>query len=115
MTQLARPWSIGTETSPVYAPASAWWTFWAPTATSSPSSASRTAARHTYGGQITRVTPGARVRDAIVRASSPASAGVVFIFQLAATITGRMAANHARGGGLGGESLGRGAVRAWST
>ena len=37
----------------------------------SPASASRTAARQTNGGQITRVTPGSRVRDAIVRASSP--------------------------------------------
>ena len=73
------------------APASSWWTFWAPTPTSSPASASRTAARQTNGGQITRVTPGTRVRDAIVRASSPASAGVVFIFQLAAITTGRMA------------------------
>ena len=54
-------------------------------------SASRTAARHTNGGQITRMTPGTRVRAAIVRASSPASAGVVCIFQLAATMTiGRM-------------------------
>ena len=75
----------------MYAPASAWWTFCAPTPTSSPASASRTAARHTYGGQITRVTPGSLVRDAIVRARSPASAGVVFIFQLAAITIGRMA------------------------
>ena len=91
MTHVARPASIGTEISPVYAPASAWWTFCAPTPTSSPASASRTAARHTYGGQITRVTPGSLVRDAIVRARSPASAGVVFIFQLAAITIGRMA------------------------
>ena len=55
-------------------------------ATSGPAIASRTAARQTYGGQITRITPGARVRDPIVRASSPASPGVEFIFQLAATI-----------------------------
>ena len=34
---------------------------------------------------MTRVTPATRVRAAIVRASSPASAGVVCIFQLAAT------------------------------
>ena len=34
-----------------------------------------------------RSTAGSAVRDAIVRASSPASAGVVFIFQFAATIT----------------------------
>ena len=40
---------------------------------------------------MTRVTPGSRVRDAIVRASSPASAGVVFIFQLAAITIGRIA------------------------
>src|SRR6478735_9431581 len=40
---------------------------------------------------MTRVTPGSRVRDAIVRASSPASAGTVFIFQFAAITTGRMA------------------------
>ena len=92
MTQVARPASIGTETSPVYAPASSWWTFWAPTPTSSAASASRTAARLTYGGQITRVTPGSRVRDAMVLASSPASAGVVFIFQLAAITIGRMPA-----------------------
>ena len=39
---------------------------------------------------MTRVTPGARVRAAIVRASSPASAGVVFIFQLAAITIGRI-------------------------
>ena len=39
---------------------------------------------------MTRVTPGTRVRAAIVRASSPASAGVVFIFQLAAITTGRI-------------------------
>ena len=39
---------------------------------------------------MTRVTPGTRVRAAIVRASSPASAGVVCIFQLAATITSRI-------------------------
>jgi hypothetical protein len=31
------------------------------------------------------------VRDAIVRARSPASAGVLFIFQLAAITIGRMA------------------------
>ena len=60
------------------------------------SRASRTAARQTNGGQMTRVTPGSRVRPAIVAASSPASAGVVCIFQLAATITSRIAANHAR-------------------
>src|SRR5450756_2121915 len=40
---------------------------------------------------MTRTTPGSAVRDAMLRASSPASAGVVFIFQLAATITSRMA------------------------
>ena len=40
---------------------------------------------------MTRTTSGSRVRPAIVRASSPASAGVVFIFQLAAMMTGRMA------------------------
>ena len=45
---------------------------------------------------MTRVTPGSRVREAIVRASSPASAGVVFIFQFAATITSRIGRNHAR-------------------
>ena len=39
---------------------------------------------------MTRVTPATRVRAAIVRASSPASAGVVCIFQLAATITSRI-------------------------
>ena len=53
--------------------------------------ASRTTARLTNGGQITRVTPAIRVRLAMVAASSPASAGVVCIFQLAATITSRMA------------------------
>ena len=57
-----------------------------PTSGSSSASASRTAARQTNGGQMTRITPGPRVRAAIVRASSPASAGVVCIFQLAATI-----------------------------
>ena len=36
MTHVARPASIGTEISPVYAPASSWWTFCAPTPTSSP-------------------------------------------------------------------------------
>ena len=60
-----------------------------------------TAARQTNGGQMTRVTPGSRVRAAIVRASSPASAGVVCIFQLPATITSRIAANHARAGRAG--------------
>ena len=39
---------------------------------------------------MTRTTPGSRVRAAIVSASSPASAGVVFIFQLAAMMTGRI-------------------------
>src|SRR5262245_22737206 len=91
ITHVARPWSIPTETSPVNAPAASWWTFWAPTATSSAARASRTGARQTKGGQMTRVTPGSRVRDAIVRASSPASAGTVFIFQLAAITTGRIA------------------------
>ena len=90
---------MGAAISPVYAPASSWWTFWAPTATSGSVSAraSRTAASATYGGQITRVTPASRVREAIVLARSPASAGVVCIFQLAATITSRMGPNHARG------------------
>jgi len=39
---------------------------------------------------MTRVTPGSPVRAAIVAASSPASAGVVFIFQFAAMISGLM-------------------------
>ena len=39
---------------------------------------------------MTRVTPASRVRDAMVRASSEASAGVVFIFQLAAMTIGRL-------------------------
>ena len=52
----------------------------------------------TNGGQMTRVTSGSRVRLAIVAASSAASAGVVCIFQFAATITSRIAANHARAG-----------------
>src|SRR5262245_55270980 len=39
---------------------------------------------------MTRSTLGSAVRDAIVVASSPASAGVVFIFQLAAMMTGRI-------------------------
>src|SRR3954469_10933400 len=75
--------------------------FWAPTAASDPasSSASRTAARHTNGGQMTLVTPASRVRASMVRASSPASAGVVCIFQLAATMTSRMSGDDARGGG----------------
>ena len=55
----------------------------------------------TNGGQMTRMTPSPRVRAAIVRARSPASAGVVCIFQLAATITSRIAANHARAGRAG--------------
>ena len=54
-----------------------------------PTSASRTAARQTNGGQMTRSTgPLDPVRAAIVAASSPASAGVVCIFQLAAMTTG---------------------------
>src|SRR6478735_9953576 len=53
-------------------------------------SASRTAERHTNGGQITRTTPATRVRAAIVSARSPASAGVVCIFQLPATMTARI-------------------------
>src|SRR5476649_2858141 len=80
--------------SPVYAPFSSWCTFWAPTPTPAPAgvaaSASRTAARHTNGGQITRWTPSTSVRMARVVASSAASAGVVCIFQLAAMITGRI-------------------------
>ena len=82
-------------TSPVYAPASSWWTFCAPTATRHPrgsaASASRTAARQTNGGHSTRVTPrlaGPRARSSA--ASSPASAGVVCIFQLPATMIGRI-------------------------
>ena len=47
-------------------------------------------------GRSTRITPGTRVRAATVTARSPASAGVVCIFQLAAMITSRMGANHAR-------------------
>ena len=47
---------------------------------------------------MTRVTPATRVRAAIVAARSPASAGVVCIFQLAATMTSRISANHARAG-----------------
>src|SRR5688572_424608 len=43
---------------------------------------------------MTRVTPGSLVRAAIVRARSPASVGVVCIFQLAATTTSRMGADH---------------------
>ena len=39
---------------------------------------------------MTRITPATRVRAAIVRARSPASAGVVCIFQLAATMTSRI-------------------------
>src|SRR3954451_19027985 len=74
---------------------------WAPIATdgSASASASPTAARQTNGGQITRTTPGTFVRSAMVRASSPASAGVVCIFQLAATMTSRMSGDDARGGG----------------
>ena len=57
----------------------------------SAASASRTAARHTNGGHSTRVTPSTRgPRRRWSRASSPASAGVVCIFQLPATITGRI-------------------------
>ena len=74
----------------MYAPATSWWTSWAPTATPVPRSASPTAARQTNGGQMTRSTDGSAVRAAIVAASSPASAGVVFIFQLAAMMTGRI-------------------------
>ena len=44
---------------------------------------------------MTRTTPGSRVRARSSRASSPASDGVVCIFQLAAMITGRIA-DHAR-------------------
>ena len=90
MTRRREPSSIGADKSPVYAPASSWWTSRAPTATPVPSSAFPTAARQTNGGQITRSTDGSAVREAIVRASSLASAGVVFIFQLAAMITGRI-------------------------
>ena len=98
MTHVASPTSIEAAISPVKAPAGSWWTFWAPTAISgsASASASRTAARATNGGQMTRTTSGSRVRPAMVRASSPASAGVVCIFQLAATITSRIVANHAR-------------------
>jgi hypothetical protein len=39
---------------------------------------------------MTRVTPGSVVREAIVFASSPASLGVVCIFQLAAMTTSRI-------------------------
>src|SRR5437762_11244523 len=59
-------------------------------ATDVPSSASRTVARQTNGGQMTRTTPGSSVRAAIVLASSAASSGTVCIFQLAAMITGRI-------------------------
>ena len=75
----------------MYAPAVSAWTSWAPTSTSVPASASATAASDTNGGQMTRVTPGTAVAAAMATASGPASAGVVFIFQLPATITGRIA------------------------
>src|SRR3972149_401089 len=72
--------------------------FWAPTQTPLPSgaaavgsaTASRTAARDTKGGHRILITPSTRVRAAIVRASSSASAGVECIFQFPATITRRM-------------------------
>ena len=55
-------------------------------------SASRTAARRTNGGQMTRVHAGhVASGPRSSRASSPASAGVVCIFQLAAMMTGRIA------------------------
>src|SRR5262245_37569440 len=55
-----------------------------------PARPSTTAARHTNGGQITRVTLCSSVRCAISAARPAASAGVVCIFQFAATTIGRI-------------------------
>ena len=51
---------------------------------------------------MTRITPGTRVRAAMVRASSPASAGVVCIFQFAGDDDLAHGRNHARAAGSGG-------------
>ena len=82
-------------------PASSWWTFWAPTATSGSALGERVADRGEADERRADDPDDARARGSGRRssaASSPASAGVVCIFQLAATITSRIGANHARAG-----------------
>src|SRR5687768_3590647 len=90
MAHVAAGTTIAAATLPVYAPAGSAWTSWAPTATPVPASASATTSIETAGGQMTRTTPATSVEAAIPAASSGAVAGVVFIFQLPATITGRI-------------------------
>src|SRR3954469_9301034 len=80
--------TMGAEISPVYAPKGSAWMFWTPTSTSVSARARATDSRHTAGGQMTRATPTTSVAAAMSLASRDASKGVVFIFQLAATITG---------------------------
>ena len=84
--------SISGDTSPVKAPASSKYMFWAPTMTGLPETACRTAASEMKGGQrmiSTLLESGAPA--ATSEANAAASSSVVFIFQLPATMQRGMA------------------------
>ena len=88
MTHVARPSSMARrDLARVGAPASRRGCSGRRPSTPGPASASRTAARDTYGGQITRTTDGSSVAAAMEAARAPASRGRPFIFQFPATMT----------------------------
>ena len=92
MAHVARPASMAAETPPVYAPAASACTSWAPTSTPVPASASRDGRQGTNGGQSTRDDrPGRRSPRRSPRPGGRPRAGRPFIFQLPATMTGRIA------------------------
>ena len=74
------------DTSPVNAPVSSQWTFWAATAISVPASASTAACSETYGGQTATSTPSSEAsRSRSSRQNSCVSAGPLKSFQFPAT------------------------------
>src|ERR671923_2207599 len=80
--------SIGAETSPVYGPSPAQWTFWAKTATDVPASTVIAWWRDVYGGQTTTSTPS--ISASLSRGAgqnSAVSEAPLNIFQLAAIST----------------------------
>lgn len=76
--------SIGTDTSPVYAPEVSGWTFWAPTQSDDALVRSATASSQTDGGHTPTETPSSPSPTAreTSEASRTASSRLVFIFQL---------------------------------
>src|ERR671925_814773 len=80
--------SIGAETSPVYGPSPAQWTFWAKTATDVPASTVIAWWRDVYGGQTTTSTPSiSPSRSRSAAQNSAVSEAPLNIFQLPAIST----------------------------